>query len=41
MREEDGFVKILVCRESGKVLGVFILGAHASDIIAVIEQFIL
>jgi len=34
MREEDGFVKVLVSKEDDKVLGVHILGAHASDLIA-------
>lgn len=34
MREEDGFVKVLVSKEDDRVLGVHILGAHASDLIA-------
>jgi len=34
MREEDGFVKVLVSKEDDTVLGVHILGAHASDLIA-------
>ena len=34
MREEDGFVKVLTSAEDNKVLGVHILGAHASDLIA-------
>ena len=34
MREEDGFVKVLTSAEDDKVLGVHIMGAHASDLIA-------
>lgn len=34
MREEDGFVKVLAARDDGRVLGVHILGANASDLIA-------
>ena len=34
MREEDGFVKVLASSEDKKVLGVHILGAHASDMVA-------
>jgi dihydrolipoamide dehydrogenase len=34
MREEDGFVKVLASEKNNKVLGVHILGAHASDLIA-------
>ncbi len=34
MREEDGFVKVLTSAKDNKVLGVHILGAHASDLIA-------
>ncbi len=34
MREEDGFVKVLVAKDDGRALGVHILGAHASDLIA-------
>lgn len=33
MGEEDGFVKVLVSKEDESVLGVHILGAHASDLI--------
>jgi dihydrolipoamide dehydrogenase len=33
MNEGDGFVKILADRETHKVLGVHIVGPHASDII--------
>ncbi|MDH3976662.1 MAG: FAD-dependent oxidoreductase, partial [Deltaproteobacteria bacterium] len=34
MREEDGFVKVLVSKEDDTVLGVHIMGSHASDLIA-------
>ena len=34
MREEDGFVKVLTSSDDDKVLGVHIMGAHASDLIA-------
>ncbi|MDT8317385.1 MAG: dihydrolipoyl dehydrogenase [bacterium] len=34
MREEDGFVKVLTSVVDDKVLGVHIMGAHASDLIA-------
>lgn len=34
MGEEEGFVKVLVSSENGKTLGVHIVGAHASDLIA-------
>ncbi|MBE9504020.1 MAG: FAD-dependent oxidoreductase, partial [Proteobacteria bacterium] len=34
MGEEDGFVKVIVSRETKKTLGVHIFGAHASDLIA-------
>ncbi len=34
MREEDGFVKVLASKEDERVLGVHIVGAHASDLIA-------
>ena len=33
MRETEGFVKIIADTESGDILGVHILGAHASDLI--------
>ena len=33
MRETDGFVKVISDQESGDILGVHILGAHASDLI--------
>ena len=33
MRETEGFVKIIADSESGDILGVHILGAHASDLI--------
>ena len=33
MRETDGFVKIIADQDSGDILGVHILGAHASDLI--------
>lgn len=32
--EEEGFVKILACEKNGRLLGVHILGAHASELIA-------
>ncbi|MFI5334060.1 MAG: dihydrolipoyl dehydrogenase [Chlamydiales bacterium] len=32
--EEEGFVKILADKEKGRILGVHILGAHASELIA-------
>ncbi|MBE9536314.1 MAG: dihydrolipoyl dehydrogenase [Proteobacteria bacterium] len=34
MREEDGFVKVLTSKGDGSTLGVHIMGAHASDLIA-------
>ena len=34
MGEEDGFVKVLVAKETKLTLGVHIFGAHASDLIA-------
>ena len=33
MRETDGFVKVISDEEYGDILGVHILGAHASDLI--------
>ena len=33
MRETDGFVKVISDQEFGDILGVHILGAHASDLI--------
>lgn len=33
MRETEGFVKVISESESGEILGVHILGAHASDLI--------
>ena len=33
MRETEGFVKVVSESESGEILGVHILGAHASDLI--------
>ena len=34
MDETDGFVKILAARESGRILGIHIVGPRASDLIA-------
>jgi dihydrolipoamide dehydrogenase len=34
MDETDGFVKILAHRDTGRVVGVHIIGPRASDIIA-------
>ena len=33
MGEDDGYCKVLVEKESGKILGAHILGAHSSDLI--------
>ncbi|MCZ6676383.1 MAG: dihydrolipoyl dehydrogenase [Candidatus Poribacteria bacterium] len=33
MRETDGFAKVIADQESGDILGVHILGAHASDLV--------